>query len=458
MRNLRDNLGDIQGSILRAYNMPFARYLFYTFDDPPAGREWLGKLRKRVTPATVWAAADKPEATLNLSLSYAGLEALRVSADTLASFPEEFRAGMAARSEVLGDDGESGPEQWEDAFQSGGLHALVAINAQTSSALESELASLEAIAEPFEGVSKRYVQEASMPATGTEHFGFKDGIAQPSVEGCGMPEFPGQGTPSEGGKWRALKPGEFVVGYEGEDGLEAPGPRPSALGVNGTYLVFRKLHQRVASFRDFLRTTAARLWDTDDPEKVELLAAKLVGRWRSGCPLELSPDKDDADIASNPQINNNFRYARDANGERCPVGAHIRRANPRGALDETDTLVKRHRIMRRGLPYGDWLEGDTDDGVDRGLVFIALNSSIERQFEFIQEEWINKGDTFFLDDEKDPLIGANDGSGTMTLPGPPVPFVFNLQRFVTVRGGEYFFMPGIEALHGLAQGTWSTDS
>ncbi len=457
-RVLQENLGDIQGNLLHAYHMPVARYAFYRLEDPASGRAWLGKLSDRVTSATRWSEGDKPSSTMNVALSFRGLEALGLPTATLASFPEEFRLGMAERSEILGDVGESAPECWEDALKGDGLHVLVEIHAQTTTALESHTEWLESVSQAAEGVVVEYVQDAALPKTGTEHFGFVDGISQPSVEGSALPELPGHGTPVESGKWKPLRPGEFILGYVGEDGLASETPTPAALGLNGTFVVFRKLHQRVADFRQFLRTTAQALWDTDDPEKVELLAAKLVGRWRSGCPLELSPDQDNAAIANNPQINNNFRFAQDPDGERCPIGAHIRRANPRGSLDATDTLVRRHRILRRGLPYGEWLESESDDGADRGLVFIAVGSSISRQFEFVQEEWINKGDLFFLDGEKDPFVGANDGTGKMTLPGPSVPFIFNLQRFVTVRGGEYFFMPGLEALRKLAQGKWSADS
>ena len=175
-----------------------------------------------------------------------------------------------------------------------------------------------------------------------------------------------------------------------------------------------------------------------------------MGRWQSGCPLVKSSDKDDEEIAGNSEVNNDFVYANDVNGEKCPLGSHIRRNNPRDSLSLGPN--NRHRIMRRGITYGPPLPSDVEsDQHDRGVIFMAINASISRQFEFLQQQWVNKGEFLGLDkQEKDPIIGSNNEKGKFTIPGAPVPFTYQLQDFVTTRGGDYFFLPGIKALKSLA--------
>ena len=227
-----------------------------------------------------------------------------------------------------------------------------------------------------------------------------------------------------------------------------PAPTPDVLGRDGTYVVYRKLRQDVGAFRRLLKEGSRGF-----PGGEERLAAKLLGRWRDGTPVELSPDRPDPALAADPHRNNDFRYADDGDGLRCPVGAHIRRANPRDTFGFGEKLINRHRIIRRGLPYGDPLPGGAeDDGADRGVVFMCLNASIGRQFEFIQAQWFNDGNPFGLGNDQDIILGNHDGTGKMTIEGRPPHFVYPLPRLVTVCGGEYFFMPGVAALRFLASG------
>jgi Dyp-type peroxidase family len=221
-------------------------------------------------------------------------------------------------------------------------------------------------------------------------------------------------------------------------------PQPALLGRNGSYLVYRKLYQDVAAFRQFLRKEAR------DPADEELLAAKLMGRWRSGAPLVLAPHADDPALADDPQRNSDFNYVNmDPNGLACPIGAHIRRANPRDSVHGAN----RNRLIRRGLPYGPPLpEGAPDDGADRGVAVLFGNASISRQFEFVQRVWLNERKFGGLDNDKDPIAGDNDGCFDMTIQRRPFRRrISGLPRFVTVRGGGYFFAPGIAALRYLAQ-------
>jgi Dyp-type peroxidase family len=188
------------------------------------------------------------------------------------------------------------------------------------------------------------------------------------------------------------------------------------------------------------------------PGSEDLLAAKLIGRWRDGTPLDASPDRPDPALAADPDRNNTFDYGDDQLGYRCPIGAHTRRANPRLSLPFDGKLVNRHRLIRRGLPYGPALpEGAADDGVDRGVMFACFQADLERQFEFIQSQWLNDGNAFRLGTDKDPLLGDNDGTGKFTIHGTPPVFLAPMSRLVTTVGGEYFFAPGINGLAYLSQ-------
>jgi Dyp-type peroxidase family len=225
-------------------------------------------------------------------------------------------------------------------------------------------------------------------------------------------------------------------------------PQPDILGRNGTYLGFRKLHSRVATFRQYLQANAR-----SDAEQ-ELLAAKLVGRWPSGAPLVLAPERDDPALGADAERNNNFLYYDgDPHGLKCPLGSHIRRSNPRDALKDQGAVVNLHRILRRGATYGPMLPDGVleDDRVDRGSVFVFIGSSLARQFEFVKSQWQNDGSFIGLDQERDVIAGNNDGSGTFTIPERPIRRrLHGLPRFLLTRGGEYCFMPGIRALHWLA--------
>ncbi len=221
-------------------------------------------------------------------------------------------------------------------------------------------------------------------------------------------------------------------------------------------MAYRKIEQDVPAFRAFLRAEAERLYGSAAPENVELLAAKLVGRWRSGCPLALSPQRDDPALAEKWGVNNDFRYATDPRGAVCPLGSHIRRMNPRDGLPaDTATLVKTHRIVRRGLPYGDWLdEGNVEgDGKPRGIAFMAVNASLAYQFELVHEDWTNSGEFAGLDaQDVDPLSGEPREGSRFRIPQASglAKRIFNLPRFTTLRGGGYFFIPSMTALRFIA--------
>ncbi|MGH9373010.1 MAG: Dyp-type peroxidase, partial [Vicinamibacterales bacterium] len=219
------------------------------------------------------------------------------------------------------------------------------------------------------------------------------------------------------------------------------------------FMVYRKLEQHVPAFRAFLAKQAERLYGEASEENIELLAAKLVGRWRSGCPLVKSPSADDQALAADWDRNNDFGYAVDAVGAMCPYGSHIRRMNPRDGR-AGEALVRTHRIVRRGLPYGSWLEPGTEDPEERGVAFMAINASIRYQFEFLQTEWVNSGEFADLSrNDVDPFAGVRRDASRFRIPGAdgPPKNIFDLPEFVTTRGGGYYFIPSITGLRFIAE-------
>jgi Dyp-type peroxidase family len=390
---------------------------------------------------------DKPDSGINVAFSFAGLKALGLSDRSLDAFPPEFRGGMAARADVLGDIGDSAPEKWEDPFRDGSGHVMVMVSAKDPTALAERQSRIEAAVEGRGGASVVALQSGAALEGGREHFGYADGFAQPGIEGSGFTPLPGEGA-VDGDGWRPLKPGELLLGYPDEQGATTPAPPPDEFGLNGSYLVYRKLRQDVAAFRRMLREAAA-----DYPGGEELLAAKIVGRWRDGTPLASSPHRTDPELVQDAQRNNAFDYADDPAGMACPIGAHVRRMNPRRSLPFDGKLVNRHRIMRRGITYGEPLpDGLEDDGKDRGVIFMCLQASLARGFEFVQSQWANGGNAFRLAEDQDVITGPHDteGPAKMTVPGQPPFFLGPLSRVVTTRGGEYYFTPGINGLAHLA--------
>jgi deferrochelatase/peroxidase EfeB len=209
-------------------------------------------------------------------------------------------------------------------------------------------------------------------------------------------------------------------------------------------MAYRRLQEHVGAFREFLRQHGG-----PTRQGQELLAAKLMGRWRSGAPLVLAPERDDPGLAGDLQRNNNFDYAKmDPHGYAVPLGAHIRRLNPR----DTVVNIQRRRLIRRGATYGPPLpEGASEDGIDRGIAAFVLCASLVRQFEFAQNVWINDPNFKELGNERDPIIGTQNGTFDMTIPRRPIrKKITGLPAFTTLKGGAYFFLPGIKALRYLA--------
>jgi Dyp-type peroxidase family len=496
-----EDLKDIQGIVMSGYgDCHCASYMMLRVTEAAAARRWLGRILEQITTSEPPPQIVK---ALNVAITCRGLKNLGLDAETLEAFSRPFFEGMTTlhRSRILGDDEENAPENWvwggnvaegkpDDAK---GVDILLMVFAEEEDMLNALLA--EKRSEFAQnGIAELTTLNAGRHDDSHEHFGFADGMGQPAIEGTFQVK--------KAAARNVLKTGEMLLGYINDYGQPADSPmvplardpkphlsppRPlddngvptgaptdmHDLGLNGSYLVFRQLAQNVARFRHFMDKATLGLDGQPDRSASDRLAAKFVGRWQNGAPLVLSPDTDDPALKDA----DDFGYRdSDAHGFKCPIGSHVRRSNPRDTLGpDGPTALKtanRHRILRRGRSYGHRPKDPrVEDTIDRGLLFLCLNSDIERQFEFVQQTWINNPVFGGLNGEVDPLIGnidktenpvANPIPGTSQSRDPERDAIFtmqadplrtrvhNLERFVTVKGGAYFFLPSIRALRYLA--------
>jgi Dyp-type peroxidase family len=480
-----------------------------------------------------------PEGTIvatwtNLVFTFAGLRKLRAGALNNSDFPEAFTRGMRNRAAHLGDEGDHAPDNWDPVVDWATIDAVLIVASDDKTQIDPTAGNsrvsgyIAAINAAGSGLELCIKAGANVPVTpfqapgqiygrtrvdqpGHEHFGFKDGVSQPGVRGVDPPDDPlanpDQGEPGQD----LLQPGEFIIGYprqkpaakkdhdgpnpdpgiisgsghfypngngtDGHDAIDQLGSRVKLPDwtVNGSFMVFRRLKQDVAGFSDFVEQTAGQLNLSPD-----LFGAKLVGRYKSGAPLEVrtfagSATQPDAHVTDpgevNPAlgndntVNNNFEYGDDEQGLFVPHASHIRKVYPRDQIptaefglppnvgDSAESRTQTHRILRRGIPYGESLGVSGPGGApnaDRGLLFICYQSDLERQFEFVQKHWV--------DDRNFPAEGAGfDALISNKLPGSidGCPFhpagkasacPVTIPSFITTRGGEYFFSPSISAL------------
>jgi Dyp-type peroxidase family len=460
------DLTDIQGVIARGYaDLKGACYVLLAIDRPAAVRRWLYTLAGSITPGD----ARPQELALNIACTDSGLQKLGLPPAALDMFSYEFRTGMttAHRRRILGDLDEAAPEMWAwGGPNTTTIDLVLLMFARDDARLDLLYRSYAA------GFADAGLTEIRRLTTsdigGVEHFGFRDGLSQPIVEGLSK-----TGPPAH-----TIRAGEFILGYLNEYGrytdrpLLAPSADPSGLlpkdpagsgsadlGRNGSYLVMRQLGQDVRAFWRWVDGATRNPDGSANPATRLRLASKMVGRWPSGAPLVRAPEQDDPSLAGA----NDFMYFQsDPHGLACPIGAHIRRANPRDSLDPRPgsqgsiDVNKRHRLLRRGRAYGPPLsraealsDHDTAEA-ERGLHFICLNGNIARQFEFVQHTWINNPKFGELYDDADPMI-AGRGNTAFTVQALPVRARYcQVPRFVAVRGGAYFFLPGIRALRYFA--------
>lgn len=498
------DLLDIQGNVVRAYgryNFPFARYVFVNIRDSRRGRAFVGAVTEQVTTAVRWGEGPhpikKPLSTVNMGFAYQGLKELEVPRASLIGFPMEFVMGMKKRKDILGDDGPSAPQHWDPIWRDNreierhkDVHIWISINGQSQLDVQRRYEWLQQLVQQSAegvailgghrgdgGVEHPYqdvhaIFENGKP-TPKEHFGYTDGIGDPVFEGLpGNPErLVGRGKQLANGKWAPLATGEFILGHRDEADEYSTAPSPQLLSRNGTFMVYRKLHENVGSFNAFLERSSAHY-----PGGKELLAAKFVGRWRdNGAPLVSAPDAkskaawDEKFAAASPnerdRMLSGFTYDEDMEGAKCPFSSHLRRINPRASLEFTPgafntpgALANRRRVLRRGLPYGEVKDPTRDDG-NHGIVIMMINASILRQFEFVQQQWINYGNDFKASNDKEIILGNHcpaQPSKAVIEADPdgdaPPYFLNNIPRLVETRGGDYFFIPSMTALRMIAQG------
>lgn len=349
----RLNFCDIQGFVARGFNYPYARFVLMEIVETKGGRSFVGSVTEQITNAEIWGVRKaKPNSTVSIGFTYSGLNGLGLSEVSLQSFPNEFVEGMKARGAILGDKGVNAAERWEDVWKKQAVHIWLGIYGTTEEEIGKRTTWIDRLVNETGGVRVLQTQSAGAlfidgKQTSKEHFGYTDGFGNPDFEGVVRDSIPGQGKLAEGGKsWLPLATGEFLLGYLDEAKELPVSPIPFLLGRNGTFMVYRKLHQNVARFRRFLRECGPLYGEP------ELLAAKFVGRWRDGTPLELSPYKPDPQLVEDKHKNTNFTYSGDSIGAKCPVSAHIRRTSPRDSFGFNGNLVNRRRIMRRGIPMG----------------------------------------------------------------------------------------------------------
>jgi deferrochelatase/peroxidase EfeB len=473
------DLGDIQGFVLRGYRMPMVRHFLLKVRNAAGARKLLGRFvsgdesdAPQITTAEDWRVgfepgpsdnlADvprrKPDYCLNVGITWPGLVALevkdRVPTLSLKSF-DAFVAGAAKRAERVGDTGASAPQNWIGEFGTGGDHVLVTLHAISPEAmagysdrLVALFAEAGACREIWRGDGRALMEmRDDKPVLTTKvHFGYTDGISMTTIRGGPERYPPDHQQPCE--------PWLFVLLDNAENYFV---PEPLELGLNGSFAVFKMIETDVVGFENFLQSHEERI----DPE---LLAAKICGRWRNGTPLALSPDTDSPPGGIPLEQLNDFEYVNadgsgDPRGLRCPVGAHMRRINPRGqpitGQGQPGGSNNTHRLIRRGMPYGPAYDPKQPyDGVERGLFGYFINASIENQYEFVLGNWVNDsefaGAARLPPKAKDPMIGTQDPAESIfVIPqadGRPPIKIIGFSSFITTKAAAYCFLPSITAI------------
>ena len=476
-------LHDIQGFILRGYRMPLVRHFLLTVADPAEARKLLGRLvggdesdAPQITTAEDWHVGfapgpkdnlddvprHKPDYCLNLGITWPGLIALEIQklvpTVSFKSFGA-FVVGAAERAELVGDTGASAPQNWIDGFGKGSDHVMVTLHAISPDAMTTysgRLSALFAEGNAFreicriDGMAWTEMVDGKPTLCSKVPFGYTDGISMTTIHGG-----PERYTPDH---QRPCEPWLFVLRDEAENYFV---PEPPELGLNGSFAVFKMIETDVVGFENFLQSNK----DKIDPE---LLAAKICGRWRNGVPLALSPESDRPAGGITPDQLNNFEYVNadgsgDPRGLRCPVGAHMRRINPRGQPVTGQGVPggsnNTHRVIRRGMPYGPTYDPTQPyDGIERGLLGYFINSSIENQYEFVLGHWVNDaefaGAVRLNPKSKDPMIGTQDPAESIfVIPqsdnAPPIK-ITGFSTFVKTKAAAYCFLPSVTAIKFIA--------
>lgn len=457
------NLDDIQGFVLRGYRMHRVRHFVLGITDAERARAFVGSLvggdpatTPQITSARPW--SRRPPYCLNAGFTAQGLRRLGVPDWQLARMDPSFVQGAVRQAPLIGDCGDSAPAYWVDGLRpepdTGQAPVDLVVSLYTDSPEEME-AWTERLRGAWDGALREFsAHDGTALPDRRVHFGFVDGIAQPEIQGVPWHR-PPDAQPT-------VPSGDFVLGYPSQYGVEFNHPRFAA---NGSYACVRFLKQDVAGFERFLHEGAQQTG-----LHPEMVAAKLCGRWRNGQPLVRVPD--DPREPLDRRTADDFNYVNapdwrkphynDYDGYRCPHGAHIRRTNPRSSLADADE-GHRHRLIRRGVPYGPPFDpANPDDGIERGLLGLFLCGSIPQQFEFITRSWMGQGGFVgpLATGTKDPISGDTQNQAqadrVFTIPRPPEQGgdvnLTGFPQFTTTRGGAYCFLPSLSTFTSLAKG------
>ena len=459
------------------------RHFLLTVGVPAEARKLLGRFvngnesdAPQITTAEEWhigfgpgprdnhadAPRHKPDYCLNLGITWAGMVALEIK-DRIPSLAFKsfgaFTAGAAQRASLVGDTGASAPENWISDFGKGTDHVLLTLHAISPEAMTSysdRLVALFAEGDAFreswrcDGMALTEMVDGKPVFSSKVHFGYTDGLSMTTIRG-GPERYPQDGQ-------QPCEPWLFVLQDDAENYFV---PEPREIGLNGSFAVFKMIETDVVGFETYLQSNK----DKIDPE---LLAAKMCGRWRNGVPLMLSPETDSPTGGIPLEQMNNYEYVNadgsgDPKGLKCPVGAHMRRINPRGQPVSGQGVPggsnNTHRLIRRGLPYGPTYDpAQPYDGVKRGLLGYFINSSIENQYEFVLGHWVNDsafaGAVRLNPKAKDPMIGTQDPSESIfVIPqadGAPPIEITGFSTFITTKAAAYCFLPSVTALKFIA--------
>jgi Dyp-type peroxidase family len=415
------DLREIQGDILIGLQKKWERFVFFAINDAAAFKRMLrSAIAPRITTTELVHQREfllqtrkaqgqtnlLPLTGVNIGFTQAGIQTLLPGVDL---HDTSFVAGARGQAGAVGDpvDQNGQPTTWDAQFLAATIHGVLLITGGTEAEVDAEWSTLRGIIAGTAAVTyDRTGNVRPGAAAGHEHFGWQDGISQPGINGLTTP-FPGQ---------QMVDPGLFVFGYPGG----GPDPLPQPWMRNGSFMVFRQLQQLVPEFGAFILSAGNALGM--DPV---LLGARLIGRWKSGAPLALTPSQDDLAIATNPQESNNFDFSDDQAQRRCPFGAHIRKTNPR--LDIPENSLTPRRIIRQGIPFGpevsaaEQIANRTQQ--ERGLMFVCYQTIIHDQFEFVQSSWANNP-TFVSDGIPPPLLKNRPGGPPQSLPvisNAPIP-------------------------------------
>jgi Dyp-type peroxidase family len=438
--------------VLAGFNKDHQAFLFVELGASRVGRDYIAELRPRIATNSSVAAfneefssarrlcggsdpASMAAVWVGASLTARGLEVLAPNAlqehaeGQVDTGIRAYIEGAASRANALGDTGTSDADHWRFGRPTQRIDAVITVAADRPDALALEVQRQRELATRHDAnvVFEQHGSTLAGVRRGHEHFGFRDGISQPGVHGFDAASRSRPDEVADKPGVRLVAPGEFVLGYAGENGRSRVVPEWMA---DGSFVVIRRLAQDVPGWWGHLTHISA-----VSGQPIERLAARAVGRWRSGAPVAHDPATDPRQ-RQNAGHDNDFDYSNDRDAVHTASFAHIRSMNPRAASPSTH----RQRLLRRGIPFGPHFDPAAGRGhggdADRGLLFVSYQASIVEQFEVLYRRW-------HTGTRNEPGTGPSETRHDLSL---------TLRPYVRAQGGVYAFTPSLAALDALASG------